>query len=1054
MESWIINALDEEQVKNSCTESARRLINHAIKDTLDLKDENLQHIAEMHEIAALDLIDEEEQLDTLRAASSTAFQLMRVLPTPDVPFEMAKMYLRLSCLGVLADRGVDASRFLKEKPWLELPIQSELWGERTWSTVLDIWLRLIRKDGWQDLDTVQQMIKALREQQGNFESKYLDETESSQTAAAWELVSLYHLTKAAEILALYTTQGQVGGYFDIREQLDSQFDRAIIASSRAELVDLESIARLLRRTAKQLVDNCIWTLTRAVNSRVTDFVRSLVSHERSNPIFEMLPPQRYALREQGLLGSSHRSVVVNLPTSSGKTLIAEFRILQALNQFDYERGWVAYLVPTRALVNQICVRLRRDFTPLNVNVERVSPALEVDSQEMSLLTDQNDDTRFRVLVTTPEKLDLMLRSGWEEKIGRPLTLVVVDEAHNIEQRVRGIKLELLLATINRECRNAQFLLLTPFIENASEIARWLAPDSCNDISLAVDWQPNDRAIVLSIPQKGTESGQFYINLETVHTSKNTLTVPERLELTTEQLLRVNWTGVKSNASKLAAVTAEQLKTRGSVIILSSRPDWVWSLARYFKESNKVPTNDKVQLVQRYLEKEYGEGFELCELLDYGVGIHHAGLSDEARGLMEWLLENGDINILVATTTIAQGVNFPVSSVVFAQNKYYEYQKGPVDMPPEDFWNIAGRAGRVEQSSVGIIALAATDDEKANNLRQFIHRSVSSLNSTLIEMVRSALLSSSGQLDLQQLYYRPEWSAFLQYLAHTYRQIGDPDRFVSEVEQVMRGTLGFQSLRRTNPEWANRLISAVLKYAEHLSGKPLILVDNTGFSWESVSGALARLHDERISQDVWDPTRLFGGDIRNLQKLMGILLAVPELRENLREATGGQAPGGDLLARMVRSWVNGASITEMAQEYFSKDAQGNPIEPIKAITTCCRSVFGKLIQTASWGLSALQALNIGDLLAKLTEQEQQSIRNLPAFIYYGVNTDEAIALRLLGIPRTAAQPIADTLGIKEQHIPLSQMRSRLKESDREIWTRALGAEGQDYYEVWKLLEGIS
>ena len=100
------------------------------------------------------------------------------------------------------------------------------------------------------------------------------------------------------------------------------------------------------------------------------------------------------------------------------------------------------------------------------------------------------------------------------------------------------------------------------------------------------------------------------------------------------------------------------------------------------------------------------------------------------------------------------------------------------------------------------------------------------------------------------------------------------------------------------------------------------------------------------------------------------------------------------------------------------------------------------------------VNIGDLLAKLTEQEQQSIRNLPAFIYYGVNTDEAIALRLLGIPRTAAQPIADTLGIKEQHIPLSQIRSRLKESDREIWTRALGAEGQDYYEVWKLLEGIS
>lgn len=108
--------------------------------------------------------------------------------------------------------------------------------------------------------------------------------------------------------------------------------------------------------------------------------------------------------------------------------------------------------------------------------------------------------------------------------------------------------------------------------------------------------------------------------------------------------------------------------------------------------------------------------------------------------MEWLLENGDIDILVATTTIAQGVNFPLSSVVLAQNKYYEFELGMTEMPPEDFWNIAGRAGRVEQGSVGIIALAATTDEKAEELRRFINRSVSSLNSTLVEMVRNALLS--------------------------------------------------------------------------------------------------------------------------------------------------------------------------------------------------------------------------------------------------------------------------------------------------------------------------
>lgn len=108
---------------------------------------------------------------------------------------------------------------------------------------------------------------------------------------------------------------------------------------------------------------------------------------------------------------------------------------------------------------------------------------------------------FRILVTTPEKLDLMLRQDWEEKIGRPLTLVVVDEAHNIQEGARGLKLELLLATINAECRMAQFLLLTPFISNAREVARWLGDANSDDISLELDWQPNDRVIGIVKPEK-------------------------------------------------------------------------------------------------------------------------------------------------------------------------------------------------------------------------------------------------------------------------------------------------------------------------------------------------------------------------------------------------------------------------------------------------------------------------------------------------------------------------------------------------------------------------
>lgn len=1055
MTSWIEDALDTEKLQQSQIEASRRLLRRALISADEVEDDTLRFMADSMELAVIDLLEAENQLDVMRMTSSHAFQLLRTIPRSEDPIEAAKLCLRLACVGILGDRGTDVSRLLKESPWPQLPMDSSSWGERTLATVLDVWLRLMRKDGWKDLDEVQNGIIALRQQQNNFESDYLTTKEAIAQTAAWELVVLYHLAKAAEILATYTVQGQIDGHYDIREQLEAQFDRAIIACNRAELIELHAIILLLFGAAKQLVDNCIWTVTRGVNSRVTQFVRNMVSRERARPIFEMLPPQRLALREQGLLSSSHRSVVVNLPTSSGKTFIAEFRILQALNQFDRENGWVAYLVPTRALVNQISTRLRRDFMPLGINVERVSPALGVDSQEEGILIDTSEDTIFRVLVTTPEKLDLLLRSGWEEKIGRPITLVVVDEAHNLAQKERGIKLELLLATINRECRYAQFLLLTPFIDNAGEIARWLAPDSNMEVGLRVDWQPNDRAIALSVPQEGEGSGQYSVSLKTIHTSRNTLAIPEVITLSSEKMLGINWSNIKNSASNLAAVTAQSIKDRGSVIILCSRPDWVSSLAKSFKHDiNLQPVTEEISLVRSYLAREYGEDYELCELLEYGVGIHHAGLSDEARGLMEWLLESGHIKVLVATTTIAQGVNFPVSSVIFAQNKYYYPDEGMKDMPPEDFWNIAGRAGRVEQSTVGIIALAAINEAKVTELSSFVGRNVSSLNSTLIKMVQEVINSYGELVELHHLFNRPEWSSFLQYLAHTYRQIGDLGQFTSQIEQVMRGTLGFQTLRSTNTDWANRLIANVLAYGQRISGKPLSLVDSTGFSWESVSTTMTKLSEEDITRDIWEPESLFRAGNRNLQRLMGVLLNIPELRENLKAATGGMAPGGDLLARMVSSWVNGSSLPDMAREYFSKDAEGNNIEFNKALTNCCRNVFGRLTQTASWGLAALQSINIGDAFDDMPDVEQRTLRNLPARVYYGVNTDEAIALRLLGVPRSAAQPLAVRLGKEILDTPLSKLRNNLSRPGAALWSEAIGSSGEDYFKVWSILEGIS
>jgi hypothetical protein len=247
---------------------------------------------------------------------------------------------------------------------------------------------------------------------------------------------------------------------------------------------------------------------------------------------------------------------------------------------------------------------------------------------------------------------------------------------------------------------AQVTVLTPFVDNADDIARWLAPDSHDDISLSMEWQPNDLAVLMSRPQPSPGRSNFHLELRTVFTTRKTLgrslSHSETLELSGERPLGLTRGEVNRKLGKLAAATAHTLSSRGPVIVLAGRVADTWRIARTLQQgrSSWREPSDSTSLVQRFLAREFGSDFPLVELIEYGIVVHHSGLSDEARLLMEWLLEHEHLRYLVATTTIAQGVNFPVSGVVMAS---YQYPYGE-DMPPEDFWNIAGRAGRVDHET--------------------------------------------------------------------------------------------------------------------------------------------------------------------------------------------------------------------------------------------------------------------------------------------------------------------------------------------------------------------
>lgn len=1059
MSHWLLEAIEEKRLIALKLSDRYQVYQELVLKEAHINNDLIQEVANALELATLDLIlgrfeENLEKEKLLRSAASDAFRLFKSLPFPKDSLEHGMLLLRASALAILGDRGSDAARWLRALDdagkWPDLPIDAGDWGHRTWATIIDVWLRLIRKRGWSDRDLLLERINSLRVSQGEYEKAYLEQVSpQAAKATALELIGLYHLAKAADILAHFSTDGVVEGNHQVQQLLDTHFDRALAACEPARLLGLEPTTRLLAAASTQLVNNSIWTVTRAVNTRVTQFVRSLVSRGRGNRvIFDVLPPQRRTLAEKGLLGSSRRAVVVSLPTSGGKTLIAQFRILQALNQFDDQgnEGWIAYLAPTRALVNQITRQMRRDFAPLGIVVEQVSPALEIDGVERDLLLEKNHDAKFRVLVTTPEKLDLMLRQGWEAKIGRPLTLVVVDEAHNIQSPKRGLKLELLLANINKECEFAQFLLLTPFINNAREVARWLGGQNSEDISLALDWQPNDRVIgivqTIKGPALNRRSHDYQLQFEAVQTTRNTITLDEPVIFPKTKDIACTYSQAKDQGS-VAAMAAHFLKIRGPVIVMHSRPDWVWSLAERLKisENRRDSIHPNVQLVQNYLALELGDSFPLIELLSHGIGVHHSGLPEEVRVLIEWLFEDSHLDFLVATTTIAQGINFPVSGVVMASHQYFS-KKGAEDMPPEDFWNIAGRAGRVSQGQLGVVAMAAGSPEKAKALISFINTNTGDLNSALIQMA----LNASNDLDElgRIVYNKPEWSSFLQYLAHSYRQMGEPDSFVQQIEQVLRGTLGFEKLRLNHSQIAKRLLQGIENYTLYLQepGRPLKLVDSTGFSLNSIITILT--HKGGINENSWDPETLFDKQNMTLKDMMGLLLLVPELRDNLEAATGGAGKDGSKLANIVKDWVSGKTLPEIAATHFQREGD----DAVAAITRCGQNLFGKLTQTASWGLGALLSITGSDL----PEEKFKSLSNLPSRVFYGVDSDDAVVMRLLGVPRAAASPLAFHFQ-REIGRPLTKLREKLISFNDKDWATAIGPNGAIYGRVWRILEGV-
>lgn len=1076
-EHWAVAAIGPGELARVENLVNERLARHAVGKQISFSftqasndDPLLERTALAFELAAIEGLDELSRpagenpslRDQAAAASFRAFDIRRLLPVPSETHDRLFFVLQLSAIAYCGDRWPDLRRWYKDQgAILDAPSVADVpWDRRLLYRLFDCWIRLFRKEGWDDLDRIREIIAGLRNDQNTHEEKRLQNgAEAVDRAIALRLAALYNWAKGTETLAGYILQGEPAHPFG---SLDKHFEAGIKAATASGDAQHEMILRWLHAAARIMVTNSLWW-ARTAQPRASDFVRSLTRRQHQ-AMFELLPPQRAALLEHGLLDQAKTAIVVDMPTSGGKTLLAQFRILQALNQFRPENGWVAYVAPTRALSAQITRRLRKDFEPIGLRVEQLTAAVEVDAFEEKLLADQRQ--LFDILVATPEKLSLVIRN---KKVKRPLALVVMDEAHNLETEGRGLRIEFLLATIKRDCPQANFLLLMPYVEGSESVARWLAQDinAGHAISLGTTpWKPNERILGLyRAVTDDSERGAWRLDFETLAATEKAMSLHgthrvggvKPINVPKSQVLR----GAEQKGLGLqTAAISVVMSARGTSIAVANNIPTVWRMAkeatRSLPELGTVPA--EIRLVQDFLRTEISADFRLVEMLEKGVGVHHAGLSDDVRALMEWLAEAGNLRVLCATSTIAQGINFPVFSV-FLQSRFVPQGARSVEISPREFWNLAGRAGRLDHDSVGVVGLSEGIDRDA--LIDFVGRSTGALVSRLVAQLDE--LAAQGALaKLSDFLWQDQWVDFRCYIAHLWAEKKNLDAVLADSEQLLRQTYGYTSMRNdpSQREKAEALLNAARSYARKIANMPdgiAELADSTGFSPEGVRQAMGGLRnlETKLTPMDWAPESLFG-DGGKIADLFGVMLKVPQLKHGLMEI-GGRGFDRTRISDITSDWVNGKGIDAIAKEYFSRN--GDDEAGTAALTDACRAIYRTIANSGTWGISALSRVS-GIDFESLSEAEKRKINALPAMIYHGVRTEDAVLMRMNSAPRSVAEALGDlyrelTDG-DEGRYSVGEARRFLKELDGHNWDRARpdGAplSGSEYKRVWEILSG--
>ncbi|MEU5062239.1 MULTISPECIES: DEAD/DEAH box helicase [unclassified Streptomyces] len=859
--------------------------------------------------------------------------------------------------------------------------------------------------------------------------------------------------------------------FGARERLrraEQALQRVVSGRSGRGDLNAQWVAAHLLRMSGELTEGSLHQLLPPDARRAVAHAFTLTSPS----VLTLWPPQRELLNRGSInpLDPATSRLLVSVPTSAGKSLISQLIMCSHLATVP---GRVVYVSPLRSLTREMRRSLRGRLRILDRELGADLPEFpgpwELPDQEERLPD---------IEVITPERLMHALRNDPEQAL-KDVTLIVVDEAHHIAQGRRGFLLEGLLAFCQTHPDAPRLVLLSAAVGNGAALASWLDP-ATPEVLFTSDWRGPRRLHGLlstsaSWEEKTTVSRRSAtwpwatsvplsvdISLRPAESMRPTrLSTHPVGELVIkhgakDSMKRREKDKSKSTAAyKMFAAAAALLLPAGAMLVVAGTRDRAQSTALAIAEH--LPEHEPALELAELFAEQLGDEHPLVGCTRRGIAFHHAALPNDVLEAVEDALRGGSLLAVASTSTLTDGVNLPVRTVLITAELDDGAQAPSTHTPGLNaarLLNAVGRAGRAGQESEGWILLALNRETKVEDYDLFSPSSeqLQVLSALAIQDALEALAaaeetvasSADGIIAVAQ-GLAADFISFVWFVldAHAHLESGIPDP-LSAVDQL----LAMQQLPSQVKERWQALAEITHQRYERTDPATRRRWTSAGTSLHSARtlDALARQVTDRLMAreasledvDVWsqiNPIDIpLAETLRILEEeqVFEALLEMPEREKawrfhDRRRGRNRQEVEVDL-PRAIGDWVTGTPIPEMARRWLP----GVVVD--WALEQTVSNISMAFEHYLSWTLGALINM-INEQLAR--EFAPVRLQATTAWcVRYGVDTQQALHLLIHGVrSRTLAykigqQAAADGIArdglrarLAEQHIPGWQTRYR-------------------------------